>query len=248
MRRACFGRPSLVRIQDRPLGSPASTFNTGYVDRFAARLRQLSSDIRVVNYGCPGESTVTFTGGSCPGLADGFKLHSAFHGPQLRAAESFLRAHDGEVSPITLTLWGNDWLPLLLDECDAKPACVREQGPHTISAIGSRLKSILKRLRAAAPDAEIIVTGAWNPDPEHLAELEPVYRSLNAAIARAASGSDARVANARLALNPVGTVEKQQARLCTFTFICSKGDPHPTEAGYRALAAAFLTASGYTQK
>jgi hypothetical protein len=58
----------------------------------------------VVNYGCPGESTVTFARGDCPGLADGFKLHDAYHGAQLRAADSFLQAHDGDVSPVTLTL------------------------------------------------------------------------------------------------------------------------------------------------
>src|SRR5688572_27000022 len=46
-----------------------SAFNTGYVDVFAARLRKLSPKIRVVNYGCPGESSVTFTRGGCPTLA-----------------------------------------------------------------------------------------------------------------------------------------------------------------------------------
>src|SRR4029453_6515046 len=42
-------------------GAAPSAFDTGYVDRIAARLRKLSPKIRVVNYGCPGESTVTFT-------------------------------------------------------------------------------------------------------------------------------------------------------------------------------------------
>jgi hypothetical protein len=41
--------------------------------------------------------------------------------------------------------------------------------------------------------------------------------------------------------NPVG-----KSRVCALTFICSKGDPHPTDAGYRAIADAFLAASGYT--
>jgi lysophospholipase L1-like esterase len=214
----------------------------------AARLQRLSPHIRVVNYGCPGESTVTFARGGCPGIADGFKLHSAFRGAQLRAAESFLRAHGGEVSPITLTLWGNDWLPLLLDKCQGKAACVRAHGARTIAAIGARLTSILKRLRAAAPGARIIVTGAWNIDPSQLAQLEPIYRALNASIAQAASASGARVAKTLPIFNPSGTVRRQQSRLCTLTFICSKSDPHPTDAGYRALAGAFITASGYQQK
>ena len=42
-------------------GARPSDFDTGYVDVFAARLRKLSPKIQVVNYGCPGESTVTFT-------------------------------------------------------------------------------------------------------------------------------------------------------------------------------------------
>ncbi len=228
-------------------GARASTFDTGYVDVFAARLRKLSP-IEVVNYGCPGESTVTFVRGGCPGLADGFKLHDAFRGPQLEAAESFLRAHPGQVSPVTLTLWGNDWLPLLLDKCKGDVGCVRKLGPRTIASFGSRLTSILQRLRAAAPTAEIIVTGAWNIDPDRLAQLQPIYRSLDASIARAASASRARVAKALPVFNPAGNVRVQRRRLCTLTFICSKGDPHPTDVGYRALADAFMTASGYTRK
>jgi lysophospholipase L1-like esterase len=229
-------------------GARASTFDNGYVDVFAARLRKLSPKIEVVNYGCPGESTVTFVRGGCPGLADGFKLHDAFRGPQLKAAESFLRAHPGQVSPVTLTLWGNDWLPLLLDKCKGNVGCVRQLGPRTIASFGSRLTSILQRLRAAAPTTEIIVTGAWNVDPNQLQQLRPIYRSLDASIARAASASRARVAKALPVFNAPGSVRAEKARLCALTFICSKGDPHPTDAGYRALADAFMTASGYTRK
>jgi lysophospholipase L1-like esterase len=226
-------------------GARASVFNTGYVDVFAARLRKLAPKLRVVNYACPGESTVTFARGGCPGIADGFKFHTAFRGSQLRAAETFLRAHPGDVSPITMTLWGNDWLPLLLDKCKGQVACVQRRGPGVIAAFGSRLTSILERLRAAAPKAEIIVTGAWNLDPTHLVQLRSIYRSLDAVIARAASAARARVANALLVFNPPGDAQFQRTRLCALTFICSKSDPHPTDAGYRSLANAFMTASGY---
>ena len=47
-------------------GLRPSAFETGYVDVFAARLRKLSPKIQVVNYGCPGESSVTFTQGRLP--------------------------------------------------------------------------------------------------------------------------------------------------------------------------------------
>ena len=71
-------------------GARPSDFKTGYVDVVAARLRKRSSNLDVVNYGCPGESTVTFTRGRCPAFADRIKLHDVFSGSQLGAALAFL--------------------------------------------------------------------------------------------------------------------------------------------------------------
>src|SRR5215510_3477456 len=62
-------QPTKVRPGARP-----SDFDTGYVDLVAARLRKRSPAIRVVNYGCPGESTVTFVRGGCPAFADHVRL------------------------------------------------------------------------------------------------------------------------------------------------------------------------------
>lgn len=227
-------------FQPTKANAPPSAFNTGYVDLFSARLRKLSPKIKVVNYGCPGESAVTFTRGGCDWLKQGGKLHDAFRGSQLKAALSFLRAHPGEVSPVTVTLWGND-LPLPLSQ-NARRA------PRAIASFASRFSAILRQLRAAAPTAEIIATGAWNPEADRLARTEPLYRSLDAVIKRATTASRARVANMFAALNGTGNIRTQQARLCRLTFFCSKGDPHPTDAGYRAMAEAFITASGYPPK
>jgi lysophospholipase L1-like esterase len=218
----------------RPGARPSTL--PGYVEPFAARLRKLSPGIEAVNYGCPGESTVTFTKGGCPWLAEGRRLHDAFRGAQLQAALSFLRAHPGEVSPITLTLWGNDLAPL---------SAKGRRAPKAIASFASRFQSILRQLRAAAPSADIIVSGAWNPEADQLAETQPLYRSVDAAIRRAASGSRARVADMVATFNGSGTVRAQRARLCRLTFSC-QGDPHPTLAGYRAMAEAFLAASGYS--
>ena len=106
-------------------GAGPSDFKTGYVDVVAARLRKRSPNLEVVNYGCPGESTVTFARGRCPAFADRIKLHDVFSGSQLGAALAFLRAHPGDVSPITLTLFGNDWFPVLLDTCQGNAAAPR---------------------------------------------------------------------------------------------------------------------------
>jgi len=225
-------QPTKVRPGARP-----SDFKTGYVDVFGAELRRLSPNIEVINYGCPGESTVTFARGGWN--CDGIKLHDAYRRPQLKAAVSFLRAHPGQVSPITVTLWGGDLAPLSAKGKRARSA---------IASFASRFKVILAQLRAAAPSAEIIVTGAWNPEADRLQQVEPLYRSVDAAIARAAAASGDRVANMFGALDGAGNVKARQARLCRLTFYCSKGDPHPTDAGYRAMANAFMTASGYSRK
>jgi lysophospholipase L1-like esterase len=217
-------------------GVKPATFHTGYVDLLAARLAKLSPKIQVVNYGCPGESTVTFTRGGCDWLKGGMKLHDPFKGSQVDAAVAFLKAHPGKVSPITLTLWGNDLYPL---SQQAKGA------PKAIAAFEKRFSTILERLRAAAPKAEIIVSGAWNPEANALWKTEPLYRSVDKAIGRAAATSRARVANMWAAFNS-GNRAAQKARLCKVTYFCSKGgDPHPTNAGYQAMADAFWAASGY---
>jgi lysophospholipase L1-like esterase len=227
----------------RPRTAPPSSFHTGYVDVFAAHLRERWPSLKVVNYGCPGESTRTFVVGVCGGRGAVKALHDAYKGAQLDAALSFLRAHPGDVSPITLTLWGNDWLPIFLYTCNADVACARRQAPGETRAFASRLTVILRRIRAAAPHAEIIVTGAWNPDPSTLRQLRAVYASFEAAIARVAAGAQARIARMLPVMNGAGSEQAQRARLCAFTFICSKGDPHPTDAGYRAIADAVIRAS-----
>ncbi len=226
-------------------GLPPSGFDTGFVDVFAARLRVLNRAIRVVNYGCPGESTVTFRAGGCPWLAEGRKLHVGFHGSQRRAALAFLAAHRGRVSPITVTLGGND-VAALFEGCK-NLACVEARAPRAFTSFGIRLTSILRQLRAAAPTAEIVVTGIWNFNVEQLARTNALIGSLNTAIARSAAAAKAHFADLMPKFNPAGSVAKQRARLCALTFICSRGDPHPKNAGYRAIAAAVLAASGYAR-
>lgn len=227
-------------FQPTKANAPPSAVHTGYVDIFSARLRKLSPKLRVVNYGCPGETTVTFAHGGCDWLKHGGKLHDAFRGSQLKAALSLLQAHPGKVSPITVTLWGAE-LPLPLSQ---HPKLSR----RAVASFAPRFSAILRQLRAAAPTAEIIVTGSWNPEADRLSKAEPLYRAVDAAVKRGAAASHARVANMFVALNGTGNLRAQQARICRLTFICSKGDPHPTNVGYRAMADAFMTASGYTGK
>lgn len=222
-------------------GLPPSGFHTGFVDVFAGRMRKLAPGLRVVNYGCPGETTRTFINGGCPWLPG--RLHNSFKGSQLAGALAFLRAHPGQVSPITLTLYGND-VAELTDACHDNIACIRRRAPAALAQFGSRLGAILERLRAADPDGVIVVTGGWNFNVEDPQGTDPLVRSANATIARVAAGSRAKVADLFSTFSPPGTAARK-ARLCKLTFVCSLGDPHPTDAGYRLIAAAVFAASGF---
>lgn len=218
---------------------PPSAYNTGYVDVFASRLRQIRPNITVVNYGCPGESTDSFVNGPCPWTATGHQLHSAFSGTQLQAALEFLRAHRGQVSPITLTLLGND-LPMLLNPCTADGqidlGCVQSSAPAFIAGFAERMSDILAQLRSVAPDAEIIVTGAWDPYITMLALVDPLYQTVNKATAEAAAANRARLADPFPIFNPQGDLPAEVQSVCRLSLLCTQNDSHPSDAGYQALA------------
>src|SRR5262245_36264754 len=142
----------------KPDGAPPSAYKTGYVDVFAARLRALTPKLKVVNFGCPGESTGTFIHGGCPALGAGMRLHNAFKGSQLDAAVAFLKAHPGQVSPITVTLWGGDLFSgEFAPACRDDLVCMRGQSTTGLVQLQSHLTTIVRKLREAAPGAKIIL-------------------------------------------------------------------------------------------
>src|SRR5262249_15202434 len=134
---------------------------SGYVDVLGAQLRQINPSIMIVNYGCPGETSLSFITGPCLWSTSGQLLHDSFSGSQLDAAAAFLRAHAGKVSPITITLWGND-IGQLVRSCGGDPDCIQMRAPGAIAELAFHIFTILDRLRSAAPNAEIIVTGTWD--------------------------------------------------------------------------------------
>jgi len=227
-------------------GFTADDFDTGYVDVFAARLRSIQPPIQVVNFGCPGESSTTFIRGGCPAALIGFPLHDAFSGPQLDAALPFLRAHPGQVSPITITLWGND-VRELLEACGPDLSCVLSGAPATIDRLASNLDMILGRLRAAAPNAEILVTGAWDSFVGDFTSADPLFMAMNAAMADVVARNAARFADVFPTFNPQGDEAAETVAICWLLLIRTEGDSHPSDVGYRVLGAAVFDTSGYAR-
>jgi lysophospholipase L1-like esterase len=220
---------------------PASLFSTGYVDDFSAMLRRIRPGITTVNYGCPGESSITFIQGGCIYTAAGFPLHDPYGGAQLPAALAFLRAHRGQVSPITINIGAND-LNGLITSCGDDVSCYFANGPAVLDGLAANLHDILSQLRAAAPDAEIITFTNYDVASLFDVRLAQLNQAFNAAIVSTAAASSARVADVSSAFND----GPQPATLCALTFICTPlQDSHPSDAGYEVIARQIWAASDY---
>ena len=225
-------------------GLPPSGFDTGFVDLFGQQLRTIQPSITVVNYSCVGESTRTFITGPCLGNTLGVGLHDPWSGTQLDAALAFLSMHKGEVSPITITLWAND-VRELAESCNQDFACTLDGAPATIARVATNLETILNRLRSAAPQAEIIVTGPWNSAIGTFPITDPLYLQLDGAMKQGAVDARVRFADLFPAFNPQGDVDAEAAVICALTLVCLEGDIHLSDAGNRVVADGVWEASGY---
>jgi lysophospholipase L1-like esterase len=212
---------------------PASAYNTGYVDDFGKLLGLFEPGVQTVNDGCPGETTESFIKGPCE-YGQRFPLHHPYSGSQLADALSYLGAHPNAVTPITIDIGANDALGVIEVVCKLEAKCIQEQAPALFERVGHNLASILAQLRVAAPNAQIIVLGLYNPFGESIAGGDALTAKLNEVMAGVAAGVSARFANPLPVFNPPGALE--QPALCTFTNICtSLKDIHPTDLGYAVL-------------
>jgi lysophospholipase L1-like esterase len=223
-----------------PEENPAA-YNSGYVDDFGKVLRLFNPALQIVNDGCPGETTESFIDGPCQYQLGPppFPLHHPYVGgpasSQLSDALAYLQAHPGQVSPITLDIGANDALGLIKVICKLEPACIASQAPALFAHIAGNLASILAQLRGAAPHAQIIVLGLYNPFGSNIAGGDTLTAQLNETEANVAAGYGARFADPLPLFNPPGKLE--QPTLCLLTNICTPlEDIHPTKLGYAVLA------------
>jgi lysophospholipase L1-like esterase len=224
-----------------PEENPAD-YHTGYVDDFAKALKPLAPRLQVVNDGCPGETTESFIKGPCAYQLE-FPLHHPYSGgpdsSQLADALAYLGAHPGTVSTITLDIGANDALGLIEGTCKLEPACIAKGAPAVFAHIGANLGLILGELRAAAPQAQIILLGLYNPFGETIAGADALTAALNEVEAGVAASVGARFADPLPIFNPPGP--RERPTICLLTNMCTPlVDIHPTTLGYGALAGVIL--------
>jgi hypothetical protein len=207
-------------------------FDTGYTDVFAVRLRSLRPGLQVLNLSCPGESAVTMVAGGCffttpPPDGFGLAIHVDYDGPQLAAALGVLRAHRGQVDPISISIGAADAGDVIVNRCAFDPACVDASGLRR--QLARDVGRILLALRLAAPTSKILVFTAYNQfliDDPRSAEL---WRTSYTDVERAVSALfGARVVDGTKVISTT-------AELCALTFVCATGDGHPTDEGYRRI-------------
>jgi lysophospholipase L1-like esterase len=220
-----------------PNENPAD-FDTGYVDDFARALKLGDPNLRVINDGCPGETTNSFINGPCEYQLS-FPLHHPYSGgpdsSQLSDALSYLNAHPGLVNPITIDIGANDALGVIEGTCKLEPTCIATEAPALFAHIASNLGLILGELRGAAPHATIIVLGLYNPFGSSIAGANQLTAQLNEVMEQVASSVGARFADPLPLFNPPGALE--QPTICLLTNMCTPLlDIHPTDLGYAVLA------------
>jgi len=229
----------------------------GYPDLVYARLRRGHPALRLVQLGCPGETTETLAhGGICryPG------------GSQLAAAVTFLRAHRGHVLLVTIDIGAND-----PEDCGSQPGLAKAASClGQITGTATRLAAILGRLRAAAgPRVRIVGMSYYLPDlarwrdgtvgravawvSERLAAaftglLDRAYAQAGVGVADVFGAFDTTDFGHQVTVPGVGPLPRNVARICEWTWECApppRGpNQHANPAGYRVIADAILKVAG----
>jgi len=245
-----------------------TTFEEGYVNDFGALLKVVNPKLQIINEGCPGETTETLINGSgvppqfgsfCAGGPTGtpfpyaFLHHPYATGSQLSDALEIL-AENHNVSPISLDIGANDVLQFLSHVCGFPTTytCTEAQVAAEFGKIAGNVGKILGELRAAAPNAQIVVIGNYNPYPTILPAPggDKTVALLNQTLASVtAKVPGASFTTVEPAFNPsviTGGPETQDIpAICAFTAMCPGGtfnpaspeaDIHPTKLGYQVMA------------
>ncbi len=229
------------------VGVGASQPADGYVGLVYRHQRMRLPGLQLVDLACSGATTNSMIqGGGCPYAA----------GSQLAAAESFIRAHPGRISFVTIDIGIND-----IDGCMTDSTIVAACVAAGLSEASTGLGTILAGLRSA--DGGLPIYGAdyydpflaaWTNGPAGRAvarQSEADVLALDDVIAQALAQSGASLATvaarfdtvdfAPSSVSPGAAVPVNVARVCAWTWMCSARDLHPDNHGHVQLASAFDT-------
>jgi lysophospholipase L1-like esterase len=244
---------------EQPTLPPGQNFgDEGYADQLYALERNKIANLTMVKLGCGGESTASMITavptvlvpgiGPVPYEGRGDHFFCSFpHGSQLAEAVSFLHAHRGFVSFVSIDIGPNDLFQL-------GPVDGRAQ-------IMQNLPVILAALRdAAGPGVPIIGMNFYDPflvvwfsDPAALGPEVASSVEFNNMLERiyAAAGdpvADVESAFSTTVTTPVGGIPLDVLRICQWTWMCAPSplgpNIHANTTGYGVIAQAFENVLG----
>jgi lysophospholipase L1-like esterase len=189
---------------------------------------------------CPGETSVTFLNGKCPGA---ILRKYLYLGSQLNAAVHYLQQHAGQVSPVTLDIGANDVLPdITTSTCSVN---VSKFNADLATVDANLTQTILPALQKALtvngqPTGDLLIMNYYNAYqnicPSTLAYIE----MLNQHLANDANGYG-KIVNVFDAFGG-----PSQPYVCSYTWMCSIfKDIHSKDKGYSVIASAFEADTGY---
>lgn len=216
----------------------------GYVGGVQAAITEATPKTTLVNLACSGETVVSMvSGGVC----------TYDEGTQLAQALDFLHAHGRYTRVVTIDIGAND-----VQRCVSRTTgqvdlpCV--QGG--LADIATDLPMVLGKLRSEAPNARIVVLNYYNPflaaylqgpAGQALAQQSAGLQAmLNGIIGLAAAPSGAVVADIASTFRSTdwtpaafpgwGTLPTNVGYICSYTWMCLRGDIHANDTGYALMA------------
>jgi len=230
-------------VQPGSDGTNAETTN-GYPDQLYGTLVKSNPSLQLIKKGCPGETTTTMIngGGPCVGQYT--------TGNQLADAVQFLQDHRGHVADVTIDVGSND---VLNDQCVPNGSINTGCALSAIQTVRTNLDTIVRTLRGNLAGRTVRAAGMTYYDPLLALWPSPVASQsvfftnlLNGVEAATYLRNGFRVAPVAFAFQtnnfripPGSTDPVNVAQICALTFMCSKGNIHPTDDGYKLIATTF---------
>lgn len=237
--------------QPGPPGQLGTSTKDGYAYKLPKLAKKRGYDLKLVNFGCGGETTTSILERTtaCLGPAlDGPKYNGQ---TQVAAAESFINKHRRDVKLITVSIGGND-VTACATAADAF-TCVAE----AVQKIKTNVAALVQRLRAAVGPKPPII-GLTYPDVIlglHLSSeqserdlaaasvvvfrdvinpaLKEAYESGQGAFVDVTAATDAYVPfEQTTTLAPYGEIPIAVATVCRITYYCERRDIHAKPEGY----------------
>ena len=220
-----------------------------YPEQLFVDLQQADPALRLVRFGCGGETTASMISGNLPWEGQGERYLCSYpHGSQLADAALFLQAHRQFVSLVTIDIGAND---VLLCVAQLNQACLDEG----LAEIEQNLPLILSALRdAAGADVPIVAMNYYNPflafwfvsPPFATATNQMIVGQVNPALEAAYADAGSPVADVESAFSTTdwtleGGIPLNVLRICQWTLMCAPPPSvHPNTAGYGVITQAFL--------